>query len=104
MTLQQLEDALVSVGFPVTYSHFTDRAPSIPYIAYRVENSENFAADDLVYGRARRGAVELYTRQKDEAAEEAVETALASLGLYFESYESYIDDEELFQISYAVAF
>jgi hypothetical protein len=46
--------------------------------------------------------IELYTRRKDEASEAAVEAALNEKNIVWEKYEEYIDDEEVYQITYEV--
>ena len=101
MTLQALATLLAGTGLPVTYRAWpVKKAPPLPYICYFVGYSNNFAADGKVYHPINHIQVELYTRRKDPAAEEAVESAL--LDLYWDKTETYIDTEQCYQILYEI--
>lgn len=101
MTLKEFKDILENAGFPVTYHFWPERkAPSMPYICYYISDSDNFAADGMVYYPVNRVQVELYTELKDTDAEAALETALASF--YWNKTETYIDTEKCYQVAYEI--
>jgi hypothetical protein len=106
MKLEELKTILEATGFPVAYSHFTQTdnnpLPFPPFIAYVVAYSANFVADNHVYKKGDVVQIELYTTLKDEEAEAAVEAVLNEAELPYESTETYIDSEQLYQKIYEV--
>lgn len=101
MTMEELEDLLKTTGFPVAYRAWPDKAaPPLPFICYLVAYSNNFGADNRSYHRIDHIQVELYTKQKDPAAEDKVEQALSSF--YWDKTEEYIDTERCYQILYEI--
>lgn len=99
MSLTDLYDKLVATGLPVAYSHFDSRQDT-PFVVYMETGSNNFDADNSVYHAVRAVRIELYTEKKDLTAEAKVEAALA--GVPWESYETYIDTEKMYQIAYDI--
>ena len=92
MTLEQVAEMLNESGLPVTYFQWPEKqAPPLPYICYRVADSNNFSADGTVYYPINHIYIELYTQTKDTEAEEKLESVLSSL--YWEKTEIYIDSE-----------
>ena len=68
--MDKLLDILKSTGFPYAYDHFAEgEAPDPPFLCYLLPGSDNFSADGKVYYRISEVRVELYTDQKDFAAE-----------------------------------
>ena len=68
--MDKLLDILKSAGFPYAYDHFAEgEAPDPPFVCYLLPGSDNFSADGKVYYRISEARVELYTDQKDFAAE-----------------------------------
>jgi hypothetical protein len=106
LTLEQLAAILQSTGLPVAYSHFVQSdnspLPEPPFIVYLVAYSSNFAADNAVYYQIRNVQVELYTDKKDFDIERLVETALNENEIVYQSTETYIESEQLFQKIYEV--
>lgn len=106
MTLEQLALILQSTGLPVAYSHFVqsenEPLPQPPFITYLVAYSSNFGADNKVYYQIRNIAIELYTDTKDLEIERIVEQTLNDNELFYQSTESYIESEQLFQKIYEV--
>lgn len=101
MTLAELAAILKSTGLPVAYSHFkSDNVPPPPFIAYTTDSSSNFFADNQVYREIENVVVELYTDKKDLAAEKALESVLKEHDLPFETIETWIEEEQLFQRIY----
>lgn len=87
--------------YPTAYWSFPEgRAPSLPYITYFEDSSDNFAADNKVYHRRKRISVELLTKHKDPTAEAAVEAALDAAEIYWEKTETHLDDEDAYEVIY----
>lgn len=103
MRSEELKGILRTSGLPVAYRAFPERqAPPLPFICFQETGSHNTGADGIVWHSAKRIDVELYTDHKDPEAEEKLETALTAAGIYFESYETYIDSEKMYQITYEI--
>lgn len=104
MTLTELKSILGATGYPVAYSHFiatTDNPlPNPPYITYLVAYSSNFFADGKVYKKIDNVQIELYTTKKDLVAENKLETILDNNEIPYESTETFIESEQLFQKIY----
>jgi hypothetical protein len=104
MTLAELKVLLNTVGYPVAYSHFkatpTNPLPSPPYICYLVAYSSNFFADDKVYKKIDNAQIELYTTKKDLVSEGNLERVLDDNEIPYETTETFIESEQLFQKIY----
>lgn len=101
MTLENIYSILVTTGYPVAYSHF-NKTPTIPFITYLSAYSSNFNADNKVYSKVDNLQIELYTIKKDTAAENILEDILDANNLTYETTETFIDQENLFQRIYEV--
>lgn len=101
MTLPELVQVLRSTGFPVAYSHF-DAVPSIPFITYREDYSNNFHADNWTYKPIKGINIELYTDKKDLVAEEKLVSLLNENELAYETSEVYIESERMYQKTYYI--
>jgi hypothetical protein len=101
MTLAELFTILKTAGFPVAYHHFST-PPQPPYIVYLSAYSSNFVADNKVHHRIPNIQVELYTTKKDLAAEAKLEIVFDNNEIPYESTETYIASEGLFQKIYEV--
>jgi hypothetical protein len=106
MTLAELKILLDQTGYPVTYSHFTpstnNPVPNPPYICYLETFSSNFIADNKVYKKNPTVQVELYTKKKDLEAEANLEAILDTNEIPYDSTETFIESEGLFQKIYEV--
>ena len=106
MTLSDLYTILKATGYPVAYSHFTattnNPLPTPPYITYLSAYSSNLKADNMVYEKIDNLQIELYTNKKDLAAEKKLEDLLDQNEIAYESTETWIDSEQLFQKIYEV--
>ena len=99
--MDKLLDILKSTGFPYAYDHFAEgEAPDPPFVCYLLPGSDNFSADGRVYYRISEARVELYTDQKDFAAEGKLEDALDACGIFYEKSETWIDSEKLYEVLY----
>lgn len=99
MTLIQLKQILDTAGYPVAYSHFKT-PPSPPYVVYLVAFSSNYFADNQVHQKIQNVQVELYTDRKDLTAEAKLEAVLDANSIAYETTETYIESEQLFQKIY----
>lgn len=106
MKLSDFSDELESIdGFEgkVAYRAFPEKeAPDLPFICYLESGSNNFNADNIAYVKKKIVDIELYSRNKDIASEEAIEEKLNELGLPFEKDETYINSEKCYEIIYTV--
>lgn len=106
MTLAELNTNLKSLtGFSdkVVYRAWpVGQAPPLPFIVFLVEGSDNFGADDIVYKAINRVNIELYSKNKDTVSEGLIEALLESLAIYWEKDETYIDDEQCYEIIYTI--
>lgn len=101
MTLAELTQLLRATGYPVAYSHFNDARP-VPYITYLVTYSSNFMADSKVHKKIQNVDIELYTDKKDLNAEVTLESILDANEIPYDTVETFIDSEKLFQKIYEV--
>lgn len=106
MNLAELKKLLDQVGYPVAYSHFiatsTKPVPEPPYITFLETYSTNFKADNQVYKKVYSVDIELYTGHKDLQAESKIEAILDANRLAYETDETFIESENLFQKIYEV--
>jgi hypothetical protein len=106
MNLTELNIILQASGFPVAYSHFTESEnsplPDPPFIVYVVVYSSNFMADNKVHKSIQTVQIELYTDKKDLEVEGILENILNENELPYQTTETFIDSEQLFQKIYEV--
>ncbi|MCM3111682.1 hypothetical protein [Lederbergia lenta] len=106
MTLVELKELLYATGYPVAYSHFKSAPnkpiPDPPYITYLVTYSSNFHADNKVHKQIQNVDIELYTDIKDLQVESIVESILDANEIPYDTVETYIESEKLFQKIYEV--
>lgn len=104
MTLVEIKRVLDEIGYPVTYYQFkptpNNPVPAPPFITYLVAYSSNFQADNKVFKKIDNLQVELYTVKKDLTAESKLEAVLDHYEIPYESTETFIDSEGLFQKIY----
>lgn len=101
MEAQDLGVGLELTGYPVRYRQFKS-AQAPPFICYFFVESADFMADNTNYAALGDYHVELYTKDKDLAAEAAVETQLKALGLVWLKAETFIDTEDMYMVLYEV--
>ena len=106
MTLNGLKDALSSISTfqtKVTYRAWpVGKAPKLPFICYLATETNNFDADNIVYHQLQNVAVELYTAKKDPVSEALVEDKFAAVGIVWDKDETYLDDEDCYEIIYSI--
>jgi len=102
VTLTDLVKILKATGYPVAYSHFIGEPPSIPFITYLEFDSSNFHADNKTYKQIKNINIELYTEYKDLEAEKNLEDLLDQNEIPYETSETFIETEDLFQKIYEI--
>ena len=106
MNLFELKNILEATGFPVAYLKFVETEnnplPQPPFIVYLSAYSSNFMADNKVHKEIDNVQIELYTDKKDVVAETKVAEVLNQNEIPFQTTESFIDSENLYQKIYEV--
>lgn len=106
INFEDLYTILAATGYKVAYSHFieseNDPLPDPPFIVYVNTRSSNLIADNKVHTNIENVQIELYTAKKDLVAEKKVMDALDAADLPYQSTETYIESEQLFQKIYEV--
>lgn len=104
MTYENIKVMIESLGLPFTYYQWRegDNIPNLPYVVFYFPNSNNFSADNVVWKNIEQMNLEIYTSQKDFAIEKHVEAMLENNGLFWEKNESYIENEDMYEVLYQI--
>ena len=101
MTHQEVLEMMDEMKLPHAYHHFVEgESPEPPFLVFLYPNSDNFAADGMVYFKVNRLNIELYTDLKDVELEETVEAVLDEHGIFYEKSEVWIETENLYEVLY----
>lgn len=101
MTLEELYQALESIGLPVAYRAF--KAPQTPpFLVYLFTYKSDLMAENQNYVEIDNFQVELYTENKDPDTEKLVESKLKEIGLPYSKTETFVQSEGLFQLVYDI--
>ena len=101
MTHQEVLKMMDEMKLPYAYHHFVEgESPDPPFLVFLYPNSDNFAADGMVYFKVNRLNIELYTELKDVELEETVEAVLDKHGIFYEKSEVWIESENLYEVLY----
>ena len=101
MTYQEVLKMMDEMKLPYAYHHFVEgESPEPPFLVFLYPNSDNFAADGMVYFKVNRLNIELYTDLKDVELEETVEAVLDKHGIFYEKSEVWIESENLYEVLY----
>lgn len=98
-----LNALLKTTGLPVAYHHFTSGV-SPPYIVYLVKDGEARGSDERNEIKQATYLVELYTVKKDPELQASLETLFNERGIDYQVFETYIESERLFQVTYTIRF
>jgi hypothetical protein len=101
MTQAELYQTLKSIGYPVAYGLFSSPVTP-PFIVYQFAYSNDMMADNINYVPIENFQVELYTDKKDLTAEQKVQDKLKELGLPYRKFETFLDEEKMYQILYEI--
>lgn len=101
MTYKEISAVIGQIGIPAAYRAFEyGKAKRPPFIAWYLENGDNFDADNVSYKQKRWLRIELYTEYKDFESESRIESALNAHDLAFSVSETFITDERLVEEIY----
>lgn len=101
MTYKEIAELIDGIGYPYAYYQFEkETAKEPPFICFYYPGRDDFLADDTNYAQITELIIELYTDNKDFAAEAAVESALEAAEIVYEKDETYIDSERMYMITY----
>lgn len=106
MKLKEFAKLLGTLGLPITYNHFIvtedNPSPSPPFIVYLEEDSNNFGADNKVWKQVVNYRVEVCSDDKNLDLEEKIEKLLDDNGIFYDTDETYITKDSLYQRMYFV--
>lgn len=101
MTHDEVVTMLEETGYPLAYDHFEEgESPSPPFLVFLYPESDNFAADGVVYQKVNEIHIELYTDQKDPTVEQKVEAAMDRRDIFYNKTEVWIEEERLYEVLY----
>lgn len=101
MTYKEIFTMINSIGYPASYNHFPDETQKAPpFICFYYAQSDNPIADDRNYVKVEQVCIQLFTANKDFAAEQAVEAVLRANELPYTRFEEYFDDEKMYMQLY----
>jgi hypothetical protein len=107
MNLMELKNILQATGYPVAYLRFVETQneplPQPPFIVYLSAYSSNLFADNQVHQEIDNVQIELYTDKKDQVAENNVATVLNENEIPYQTTETFIESENLYQKIYEVS-
>lgn len=101
MTLNEISNLLKTLNIPYRYRSF-GKAQSTPYIVYYTDSEKLTGSDDKNMVIERNIVIELYTDKKDIQLENKIELLFENYEI--SKYETYIDDEKLFEIAFHIDF
>lgn len=101
MKLTRLVKILKGLGYPVAFSHF-NKKQTFPYITYTTPDNDDLMADNINYYKVVNVDIEVYTNKKDLVVEEKIENILIENELPYTTYQTTIEDEEVFQKVYEI--
>ena len=101
MTLTQLAQKLLALGYPVAYSHFKSiQAP--PFICYLVVDGDTFSADNKPIHESSFVDIELYVKEKNLVAEGKIKAMLIENELSWSYDEQFIESEGVFKCTFSI--
>lgn len=107
-TLADLKTALEGINEgafqgKVAYRAFpAEAAPELPFICLLETETDNFTADCKVYQKRQYVHIELYSSQKDQTSENAIEAMLDTNEIIWDKAEDFIESEEMLEVIYEV--
>ena len=101
MTYKEVYNMISGIGYPTAYHHFDEgNASDPPFICFYFDGSDDFLADNENYQQIRPLTIELYTDNKNFAAEASVESNLKANNLVYSRTETYISTERLYMVAF----
>lgn len=106
MTLSELAQKLLSLDYPVAYSHFASTEenppPQPPFICYLVVDGETFSADNMPIHESSFVDIELYVLTKNLTAEKKIKDLLKENELPWYYDEQFIESEGVFKCTFSI--
>lgn len=104
MKFNELREELETLDIPVQYRAFKEgEAPDLPYILFYIDDNEgSLKADDQNFYKILNMSVELYSDEKDLELEEQIEAIFDHNKIEYDSFESYIEQEKMYEILYEI--
>ena len=101
--MKMLERIETDLSVPVTYYSWPEKqAPPLPYAVYFYSNTRTEPADNTNHIRIVTLVIELYTKQKDFATENALEKILSDFEKVYTKDETFLNTEDMFDIIYTM--
>lgn len=101
MTLPELAQKLLALGYPVAYSHFKSKKEP-PFICYLVLDGDTFRADNKPFHESTEVDIELYVANKNLAAEKKIKDMLTDNELPWSYDEIFIKNEGVFKCTFSI--
>lgn len=104
MNISELRETLGTLDIPVRYRAFNvGEVPSLPYLLYyTTDNQGTLKADNHNYAKVNNITIELYSDEKDIELEEQLESILDTNKIDYDTYESYLDTESMYEVAYEI--
>ena len=103
MNLMEFKAELEQLEIPIQYRSFqVGHAPSLPYLIFYENDSDNVFADNQNYFDVLNVACELYTDEKDIELETKIQKLFYDNEIQYNSTETYIDSENMYLKVYDV--
>ena len=99
MTLETLKQRCEKAGFKYAYGSFKEPVEPPHLIAFQTA-SDNFFADNLVYLKDKPIQLDYTYIEKNEEEQNKIEDEILSDIAWNKSDETYLQDEEVWQVSY----
>lgn len=100
MKLEEVTSILKETGLSVTYYMWGNKVPALPYLVYYYPTNNDEYADGSNWVDVKQLNIELYTANKDFELEKKVEQVLKENDLSFLKSESYLNDENMYEVLY----
>lgn len=99
MTLQELKQRCEKSGFKYAYGRFK-RATNPPHLVAISADTDNFMADDKVYSKNTPIKLDYTYLEKDLDMENKIENEILGDIAWNKTEETYLSDENVWQVSY----
>ena len=82
--MDELLSLIELLGLEYAYDHFAEgENPTPPFLCFLLPNSNNFAADGIVYQKFSEVHIELYTTKKNPTLEKSIEDKLDANEIFY---------------------
>ena len=99
MTLQELKQRCETQGFKYAYGIFKDEVEP-PHLVGKTMDTNNFGADNMVYNKNTPIKLDYTYTSKSIEEQEKIENIILKDVFWNKTEETYLSDEEVWQVSY----